>query len=44
MTLAGQLKNIPYKKTGCKDRPLTTGDAVMLAASLYIEEAMEVKL
>lgn len=42
--LAGQLKDIPYKKGVSEKRFLSTGDAIMLSTALYIEEAFEVKI
>ncbi|MDO8431401.1 MAG: hypothetical protein Q7S58_03225 [Candidatus Binatus sp.] len=43
MTLAGRLKDIKYRKGESKNRHLGTGDAIMLATCLYLEDAMGVK-
>jgi predicted nucleic acid-binding protein len=43
LTLAGRLKDIPYRKGDSKKRHLGTGDAIMLATCLYLDEAMGVK-
>lgn len=42
--IAGQLKDIPYRKGTSEKRFLSTGDAVMLSTALYVEEALEVKI
>lgn len=41
---AGLLKDIPYKKQNSTKRVLTTGDAIMLATALEIEETYSVSL
>lgn len=42
--LAGRLKDIPYRKGKSVNRRLSTGDAVMLATALYVQDAFEVTL
>lgn len=42
--MAGRLKDIPYKKGKSVNRRLSTGDAVMLATALYVQDAYEVTL
>ena len=41
---AGLLKDVSYKKGSSKSRVLTTGDAIMLATALEIEETYGVDL
>jgi len=36
MSLAGRLKDLPYKKANSKHRHLATGDAIMLASCLHL--------
>lgn len=43
-TNAGLLKDVPYKKNNSNKRVLTTGDAIMLATALELEESYEVQL
>ena len=42
--IAGKLKDIPYSKSGSKKRVLSTGDAVMLATALYLEDGFGVSV
>ena len=44
MHLAGQLRDIPYKKAPSESRVLSTGDSIMLASCLYLEEAYGVRI
>lgn len=44
LNLAGQLRDMPYKKHQSGKRKLTTGDAIMLASALYLDEAYGVSL
>jgi predicted nucleic acid-binding protein len=44
LELAGRLKDIPYRKGVSDKRPLSTGDACMLATALHLDEAFGVKL
>ena len=40
LNLAGQLRDLPYRKHQSGKRKLTTGDAIMLASALHLEEAL----
>jgi predicted nucleic acid-binding protein len=42
--MAGRLKDIPYKKNNSKVRMLSTGDAVMFATALYIQDGYDVAI
>ena len=42
--LAGKLKDIPYRKQDSTKRSLSTGDAVMLATALHLEDAYDTKM
>lgn len=44
LQLAGKLKDIPYRKGDSEKRRLTTGDAIMLATCLHMEETLGVKV
>lgn len=44
LDLAGRLRDIPYKKNQSDKRQLTTGDAIMLATALHLEEAYGLKI
>lgn len=44
MELAGRLKDIPYRKQDSTKRRLGTGDAVMLATALNLQDAYEVEI
>lgn len=44
MELSGRLKDIPYRKGDSTKRALSTGDAVMLATALHLEDAYGVKI
>ncbi len=43
-SLAGELKDLPYKKSNSTKRILTTGDAIMLATALELESSYGVEL
>jgi hypothetical protein len=40
LLLAGRLKDIPYRKVDSKVRRLTTGDAIMLASALHVQDTL----
>ena len=44
LNLAGQLRDLPYRKHQSGKRKLTTGDAIMLASALHLEEAYGARL
>jgi predicted nucleic acid-binding protein len=44
LQLAGKLKDIPYKKGNSEKRRLTTGDAIMLATCLHLQDILGVTI
>jgi predicted nucleic acid-binding protein len=44
MQMSGRLKDIPYRKGASDKRVLSTGDAVMLATALHLEDAYGVAI
>lgn len=44
MTLAGRLRDLPYKKGNSEKRRLSTPDAIILATAVHLQEALNVKL
>jgi len=44
LTLAGNLKDLPFKKGKSTGRILTTGDATMLATAIELEDTYDVKI
>lgn len=44
MTIAGRLRDIPYRKANSDKRQLATPDAIMLASCLYLADTMGVSV
>jgi predicted nucleic acid-binding protein len=44
MRIAGELRDLPYRKSNSPGRQLATPDAIMFASCIYLAEAMGVKV